>query len=84
MVESTHLQDGQVGDFIFFEFLLGHFVFLLLWAVDIYHYLVWFRLCGYLVAIVRLHLAAEMRRDLRLPLSLALVCIWTLLFKKKW
>ena len=54
MAVSTHLQDGQVGNFIFFGFLLQYFVFLLLRAVYIYHYLIWFCLCGYLVEMIRL------------------------------
>ena len=54
MAVSTHLQDSQFGAFFFFEFLLEYFVFLLLRAIYIYHYLVWFCLCGYLVKMVRL------------------------------
>lgn len=57
MAVSTHLQDGQVGNFIFFGFLLQYFVFLLLRAVYIYHYLIWFCLCGYLVEMIRLLMA---------------------------
>ena len=56
MAVSTHLQDGQVGNFIFFGFLLQYFVFLLR-AVYIYHYLIWFCLCGYLVEMIRLLMA---------------------------
>lgn len=64
MAESTHLQNGQVGDFILFEFLLEHFVFLLLWTIYyIYHYLVWFGLCGYLVEIVRLLMAVARKQS---------------------
>ena len=54
---STHLQDGQVGHFVFFRFFLEYFVFPLLRAVYIYHYLIWFHLCGYLVEMVRLLVA---------------------------
>lgn len=57
MAVSTYLQDGQVGHFIFFGFFLEYFVFLLLRAVYIYHYLIWFRLCGYLAEMVRLLVA---------------------------
>lgn len=57
MAVSTHLQDGQVRNFIFFGFLLQYFVFLLLRAVYIYHYLIWFCLCGYLVEMIRLLMA---------------------------
>lgn len=70
MAVSTHLQGSQVGDFVFFGFLLEHLV-LLLWPIYIYHYLIWFHLCGYLVEIVRLFSAVEMRRNkVKLPLSL--------------
>lgn len=72
MAVFTHLQDGQAGDFIFFEFLLVHFVFLFLRGIFYsHHYLVWFCLCRYLVEIVRLLVAVELRRDrAKLPLSL--------------
>lgn len=80
-----HLQDSQVGDFIFFGLLLEHFIFLLLRAIFyIHHDLIWFCICGYLVEIIRLLTAAEMRRNkVTRPLSLVLACVMTLLFKKK-
>lgn len=63
MAASPHLQDSQVGGFVFLGLLLGHFIFLLPWAIFyIHHDLIWFCVCGYLVEIVRLLTAAEMRR----------------------
>ena len=71
MAVSTHLQDGQIGDFIFFDFLLEQFVFLLLRAFFyIYCYIIWFCLCGHLVETVRLLMAVEMRGNrVKLPPS---------------